>query len=65
MIQFSDNGSGIDESLMDKIFVPFFTTKEGGNGIGLSLSRQIASKLNMKLSVQSPPNQGSIFTLEC
>jgi two-component system nitrogen regulation sensor histidine kinase NtrY len=49
-IQFvlSDNGCGIDESLIDKIFIPFFTTKERGNGIGLSLSRQIIRKLNGK-----------------
>ena len=65
VIELSDNGSGIDETLMDKIFVPFFTTKEGGNGIGLSLSRQIASKLNMKLSVRSQLGQGCVFQLEC
>jgi two-component system, NtrC family, nitrogen regulation sensor histidine kinase NtrY len=65
VLELSDNGAGIDENLMDKIFVPFFTTKEGGNGIGLSLSRQLASKLNMKLSVRSHPGQGSIFQLEC
>jgi len=37
----TDNGQGIPEDLMDKIFIPFFTTKENGSGIGLSLSRQI------------------------
>jgi len=60
----SDNGCGIDESLMDKIFIPFFTTKEGGNGIGLSLSRQIIRKLNGKISVQSVQNKGSVFIVE-
>jgi two-component system, NtrC family, nitrogen regulation sensor histidine kinase NtrY len=42
-IQFtvSDNGPGIQEDLMDKIFIPFFTTKESGSGVGLSISRQI------------------------
>jgi two-component system, NtrC family, nitrogen regulation sensor histidine kinase NtrY len=65
-IQFvlSDNGCGIDESLVDKIFIPFFTTKEGGNGIGLSLSRQIIRKLNGKISVQSVKNKGSVFIVE-
>jgi two-component system, NtrC family, nitrogen regulation sensor histidine kinase NtrY len=63
-IELSDNGYGIDESLMDKIFVPFFTTKEGGNGIGLSLSRQIVRKLNGKLTAQSAVGQGSRFALE-
>jgi signal transduction histidine kinase len=37
----ADNGPGIPEELMDKIFIPFFTAKESGTGIGLSLSRQI------------------------
>jgi len=60
----SDNGCGIDESLVDKIFIPFFTTKEGGNGIGLSLSRQIIRKLNGKISVQSVKNKGSVFIVE-
>jgi two-component system, NtrC family, nitrogen regulation sensor histidine kinase NtrY len=60
----SDNGYGIDESLVDKIFIPFFTTKEGGNGIGLSLSRQIMRKLNGKISVQSVKNKGSLFIVE-
>jgi two-component system, NtrC family, nitrogen regulation sensor histidine kinase NtrY len=65
VFELSDNGAGIDEALMDKIFVPFFTTKEGGNGIGLSLSRQMARKLNMKLGVRSQKGQGCIFQLEC
>jgi len=63
-IELSDNGCGIDDSLLDRIFVPFFTTKEGGNGIGLSLSRQIVRKLNGKLFVHSVKNQGSRFVVE-
>lgn len=63
-IELSDNGCGIDDTLMDKIFVPFFTTKEGGNGIGLSLSRQIVRKLNGKLTAQSVKGQGSRFGVE-
>jgi two-component system, NtrC family, nitrogen regulation sensor histidine kinase NtrY len=39
LFELSDNGCGISESQLDKIFIPFFSTKEGGNGIGLSLSR--------------------------
>jgi len=64
LISVSDNGSGIDEELMDKIFVPFFTTREGGSGIGLSLSRQIMRKLNGKLSAHSTPGKGSQFIAE-
>jgi two-component system, NtrC family, nitrogen regulation sensor histidine kinase NtrY len=64
LFELADNGCGIDESVMDKIFVPFFTTKDGGNGIGLSLSRQIVRKLNGKLSVQSVKGVGSRFFVE-
>jgi signal transduction histidine kinase len=63
-IEVSDNGCGIEESLMDKIFVPFFTTKEGGNGIGLSLSRQIVRKLRGKLTFRSQSGHGSKFIVE-
>ncbi|HYQ58721.1 MAG TPA: ATP-binding protein, partial [Draconibacterium sp.] len=41
VISVTDNGPGISDELMDRIFVPFFTTKENGSGIGLSISRQI------------------------
>ena len=40
-IEISDSGPGIPDEIADKIFIPFFTTKPGGSGIGLSLSRQL------------------------
>ncbi len=43
VIEVRDNGGGIPESIRDQIFIPFFTTRRGGSGIGLSLSRQIMS----------------------
>lgn len=64
LIELTDNGPGIEDELLDKIFVPFFTTKQGGNGIGLSLSRQLARQLNLKLSVRSQPGAGCTFQLE-
>jgi len=64
LFEISDNGCGISESQLDKIFIPFFSTKEGGNGIGLSLSRQIVRKLNGKISVKSVEHQGSRFMVE-
>jgi len=49
---------------MDKIFVPFYTTKESGSGIGLSLSRQIMLMHGGSLKVVSTPDVQTIFTLE-
>lgn len=63
-ITVSDNGPGIPEDVMDKIFVPFYTTKESGSGIGLSLSRQIMLMHGGSLKVVSTPDVQTIFTLE-
>jgi len=41
VIEIDDNGPGIDDDMLQRIFVPFFTTKQEGSGIGLSLTRQI------------------------
>lgn len=58
-----DNGVGIVEEALDKIFIPFFTTKENGSGIGLSLSRQIIRLHKGTLRVSSVVDEGSTFTL--
>lgn len=63
-IQISDNGSGIDEDKLDQIFIPFFTTKENGSGIGLALSRQIVQKHNGSIKVNSLTNIGTTFTIK-
>lgn len=62
LISVTDNGPGITEELMDKIFIPFFTTKESGSGIGLSLSRQIMQMHGGMLKVDSNPQKTS-FTI--
>lgn len=54
----SDNGPGILPQAMDKIFVPFYTTKTGGSGIGLSLCRQIVSRHGGNISVRNLPEGG-------
>lgn len=59
----SDNGTGIDEEAMSRIFIPFFTTKKQGSGIGLSLSKQIMRKHNGGISVKSEIDIGTEFTL--
>jgi nitrogen fixation/metabolism regulation signal transduction histidine kinase len=63
VVQVRDNGVGIPEENLDKIFIPFFSTKEGGSGIGLSLSRQVMQLHNGTISVSSRPGSGSVFTL--
>ena len=62
-IQVIDNGQGILKEVLDKIFIPFFTTKQSGSGIGLSLSRQILRLHNGTISAQSVPDEETIFTL--
>jgi signal transduction histidine kinase len=63
VIQVEDNGPGIPPDVQEKIFVPFFTTKEDGSGIGLSLSRQIMRLHSGQLSVRSTKGEGTVFTL--
>jgi signal transduction histidine kinase len=63
VIQVRDNGSGIAEDNLDKVFVPFFSTKEGGSGIGLSLSRQIMRLHGGSITAASKPGLGTVFTL--
>ena len=63
VIQVSDNGRGIDDELLDEIFVPFFTTKAGGAGIGLALARQVALAHGGGLTASRTQPTGSIFKL--
>ncbi|MBO9638079.1 MAG: GHKL domain-containing protein [Siphonobacter aquaeclarae] len=63
IIQVSDTGKGIIPEAIDKIFVPFFSTKQGGSGIGLSLSRQIMLQHRGILRVESEPGVKTVFTL--
>jgi len=63
IISVVDNGKGIEPEIMDNIFVPFFTTKENGSGIGLSLSRQIMRLHNGSIMVNSAPNKETTFSL--
>jgi nitrogen fixation/metabolism regulation signal transduction histidine kinase len=62
-IKVADNGCGIPASLMDRIFIPFFSTRKNGSGIGLSLSQQILMLHKGNIQVQSVENEGSVFTL--
>ncbi len=64
VVTIEDNGPGIDEEALEKIFIPFYTTKKGGSGIGLTLSKQIMRLHNGTITVKSKVNQGTTFTLK-
>jgi PAS domain S-box-containing protein len=58
-----DNGPGIPEENIDEIFVPFFTTRQNGSGIGLSISKQIMRAHGGNLKVRSVPDKETLFCL--
>lgn len=63
-IKVTDNGSGIPEEIMESIFIPFFSTKKTGSGVGLSLSKQIMTLHKGKIQLKSNPETGTVFTLQ-
>ncbi|MGB8437731.1 MAG: ATP-binding protein, partial [Burkholderiales bacterium] len=63
-IEVADTGRGMDESTLARIFQPFFTTKPGGMGLGLSISRTIVAAHGGTLSVRSTPVRGTTFRVE-
>ncbi|MBN2710195.1 MAG: response regulator [Calditrichaceae bacterium] len=62
-IKVKDHGVGIPESDLDKIFDPFYTTKNAGNGLGLSVSYSIIKKHNGQITVDSQLGKGSVFSI--
>jgi len=65
LIVFSDTGQGMDEATLSRLFQPFFTTKEPGEGtgLGLALSRSIIFDHNGDIAVESSPGKGAAFTV--
>jgi signal transduction histidine kinase len=63
LIRVKDNGPGIPEKIADSIFVPFYSTKKGGSGIGLSLSRQIMLNHGGSLGFESIPGEFTVFLM--
>lgn len=63
IIDITDTGKGIQEEILDKIFVPFFSTREGGSGIGLSFARQVMVLHNGNIHVQSSFGKYTKFSL--
>ena len=63
IFQIADNGDGIEEKMLDQIFIPFFTTKAQGSGIGLSLCRQIIVAHRGRIDVHSELGKGTVFKI--
>lgn len=63
MLQIEDNGSGIDQATLAKIFEPHFTTRQTGKGMGLNLVQQIVANYNGGITVDSQPGHGTTFTI--
>lgn len=63
-VSIQDNGPGIGSNEINKLFDPFFSTKESGMGMGLSISQTIVSEHNGKIRVESFPGKGTVFIVE-
>jgi len=64
ILKVKDSGKGMDEQIMERIFIPFFSTKKSGSGIGLSLCKQIMLLHKGNIQVQSAPDEGTSFRLQ-
>ena len=64
IVKVTDNGNGMTEEVIDKIFIPFFSTKKHGSGIGLSLCKQIMMLHKGTIQVQSTEGEGTSFLLQ-
>jgi len=64
ILKVADNGPGIPEEVLDKIFIPFFSTKKNGSGIGLSLCKQIVMLHRGTIQVQSIEGRGTVFSMQ-
>ena len=61
LVTIIDNGVGIDEEARAKMFIPYFTTKSTGTGLGLAMSKQIIENMNGKIWFESEPGEGTRF----
>lgn len=64
ILKVADNGQGMPEEVLDKIFIPFFSTKKSGSGIGLSLCKQIIMLHKGTIQVQSIEGKGTVFQMQ-
>ncbi|MDH5397348.1 MAG: sensor histidine kinase, partial [Cyclobacteriaceae bacterium] len=64
LVTITDNGPGMDQQTLDNIFIPFYTSKKKGSGIGLSISRQILKQHNGSIVAQSAVDKGASFAVK-
>ena len=64
MFQVKDNGKGIEAEVLKKIFIPFFSTRDGGSGIGLSFSKFVILQHSGRIRVESKIDKGTLFIIE-
>jgi len=63
LIEIEDSGEGIPQSDLQRIFIPFFTTKEKGHGVGLALAHRVITEHGGTLTASAKPNAGATFTI--
>jgi signal transduction histidine kinase len=63
-VQVGDNGQGIDQNDMPKIFRPYFTTKQNGNGLGMMVVQRIMRTHGGKIGIDSQRGKGTVLTLQ-
>lgn len=63
-VSVKDDGPGIDPSIIDKISDPFYTTKQNGSGMGLSICQNLLKKINSNLVIKNNQSKGSIFSFQ-
>jgi hypothetical protein len=62
-IAIADTGKGIENSMLDQIFQPFFTTKRKGSGLGLAVTRRLIEEHGGDVYVESTPEKGTVFNI--
>jgi signal transduction histidine kinase len=62
-LSIQDSGIGIPPEDMDKLFDPFFSNREGGIGLGLSIAHRIIDQHHGRIEVESAPDEGTLFTI--
>jgi len=64
VIEVSDTGTGLNKEECDRLFTPYYTTKEHGTGLGLAIAQSVVSDHNGRIAVKSAPGQGTTFVIE-